>query len=794
MVNESSTGMSSKRKRDSDEPMSPTASDDASSSSCSPAGSDSTTNTVSESPRLSEGVAEADGLVHVRTDAAKAAWTKKMAIMQKKWHAKSYEHFFGEFKVTVNRPFTDNGTSNFIRYFKKCKPKSDSDEPRLEQTSLIPFVQGSMYTYGRLHMKQVEWAALCHHPYHMFEDRPYHDILRMMHADVKIPSADTVSRDVKDVYNIVKKRVAKLLQNAWGRIHIAQDGWAAPQKLSLLGLVAVWVIDGKLQVLTLDMIELHKSHTGVYLADVLCTSLREFGILDKLLSVPGDNASTNTKLLQVIKAPGRLPRSHIAGPETQVRCAGHIFDLANKVAKRGNEDSLLDDEADNPDWLDDDDDDELDKEEHALLEECTTSEKEAQDDADLDELLDTLDNLQQLEYEDGTFGRNAVMKIFKLGRRIFNNGAMQEDLSEKCKEVGIAIQKMIRAVVTHWLTHGTVLRHALILRPALDMLCDMPDWNKNRKKAISCFKLTRLEWQFIEQLRPMLMMLSVASERISSSGVPLLHEVIPLFDLLISKFEDIIIDTDLFPGVRAATIHGHAVLCKYYSKTDDSYMYRMSMIMHPAHKMSYFRNQKWEPEWIDRCYAIVHEIWNEHYKPSLVTRAPMTQASSESFDDIFPELSKRRRLNDDVDALEKYLSEPVIDDLDDPLHYWTSLLDECDSLGKVIQVTLKGALAQMALDFLSAPATSTDVERLFSHGGLNMMKHRHNLSAESTIDQTVLNSWTKCPGLLPEDEITQFFNDKSKRPNNSGARAKAVDGPSSSTAREVIQVDTDSID
>ncbi len=74
-------------------------------------------------------------------------------------------------------------------------------------------------------------------------------------------------------------------------------------------------------------------------------------------------------------------------------------------------------------------------------------------------------------------------------------------------------------------------------------------------------------------------MLSVASKWMSSSGVPLLHEVIPLFDLLISKFEDIIINTDLFPGVQAAAICGCAVLCKYYSKTDDSYMYCMSMSM-----------------------------------------------------------------------------------------------------------------------------------------------------------------------------------------------------------------------
>ncbi len=75
----------------------------------------------------------------------------------------------------------------------------------------------------------------------------------------------------------------------------------------------------------------------------------------------------------------------------------------------------------------------------------------------------------------------------------------------------------------------------------------------------------------------------------------------------------------------------------------------------------------------------------------------------EGFEDIFPELSKKRRQNNDVDALERYLSDPIVEDLDDPLHYWTSLLDECNTEGKVLCVMPKGALAQMALDFLSAP-------------------------------------------------------------------------------------------
>ncbi|PBL03910.1 hypothetical protein ARMGADRAFT_904602, partial [Armillaria gallica] len=90
------------------------------------------------------------------------------------------------------------------------------------------------------------------------------------------------------------------------------------------------------------------------------------------------------------------------------------------------------------------------------------------------------------------------------------------------------------------------------------------------------------------------------------------------------------------------------------------------------------------------------------------------------------------------DPLEKYLSTPPLEDINDPLHYWMNQLDKSDESGSVIWTTPQGALAQMALDFLSTPATSTNVEHLFSHDGLNVTKCRHNLSAESTIDQTVL--------------------------------------------------------
>ncbi len=76
----------------------------------------------------------------------------------------------------------------------------------------------------------------------------------------------------------------------------------------------------------------------------------------------------------------------------------------------------------------------------------------------------------------------------------------------------------------------------------------------------------------------------------------------------------------------------------------------------------------------------------------------------------------------------------------------------------------KKAFAQMCLDFLSAPASSTDVERAFSRGGLTVSKRRHALSDESTRAATILSSWASMPGLIPEEHILQVFRDKCKRP------------------------------
>lgn len=135
-----------------------------------------------------------------------------------------------------------------------------------------------------------------------------------------------------------------------------------------------------------------------------------------------------------------------------------------------------------------------------------------------------------------------------------------------------------------------------------------------------------------------------------------------------------------------------------------------------------------------------------------------------------------------MDPIDGWLSTPPLTNVDDGLGWWTAM-------------ELTGhPLSRMSLNFLSAPgmwspilieldliilgeiATSTDVERAFSRGGLTVSKMRHSLSDESTRAATVLSSWCEFPSAIPRDEIISTFKDKSKRPKGSGNIVLESDG------------------
>ena len=58
----------------------------------------------------------------------------------------------------------------------------------------------------------VRWVAESMRPFSIVEDRGFRCLMKMGRPEYYLPSRSTVSRDVKDVFTRVRKRIAKMLQ------------------------------------------------------------------------------------------------------------------------------------------------------------------------------------------------------------------------------------------------------------------------------------------------------------------------------------------------------------------------------------------------------------------------------------------------------------------------------------------------------------------------------------------------------------------------------------------------------
>ncbi|KAI6099144.1 hypothetical protein F5141DRAFT_985797, partial [Pisolithus sp. B1] len=95
---------------------------------------------------------------------------------------------------------------------------------------------------------------------------------------------------------------------------------------------------------------------------------------------------------------------------------------------------------------------------------------------------------------------------------------------------------------------------------------------------------------------------------------PNLVMVIPAMDYIDEVFMTGMLDEEWFDlSIHAAIRLTKKTLNKYYSLTDTSDLYHITMVLHPHHKLEYFRHAKWEADWIKTVSDLVHNTYETSY-------------------------------------------------------------------------------------------------------------------------------------------------------------------------------------
>ncbi|QRV96852.1 DNA polymerase [Ceratobasidium sp. AG-Ba] len=160
----------------------------------------------------------------------------------------------------------------------------------------------------------------------------------------------------------------------------------------------------------------------------------------------------------------------------------------------------------------------------------------------------------------------------------------------------------------------------------------------------------------------------------------------------------------------------------------------------------YLTLAEWPNNWIEDSVALTVKIYRKHYKPPSSIAAPTLASETSQFS--YLSYMSRMYLNladhgqSSTCPVQEFVNTPPVIEYGElnkpifrnPIQWWYN---------QRLSGNKWDGLMQMALDVLSTPAMSVDVERAFSYVGSIVSKCRHNLKPYSVQATSTLGSYLK---------------------------------------------------
>ncbi|KAG6904948.1 hypothetical protein DXG01_006070 [Tephrocybe rancida] len=267
------------------------------------------------------------------------------------------------------------------------------------------------------------------------------------------------------------------------------------------------------------------------------------------------------------------------------------------------------------------------------------------------------------------------------------------------------------------------------------------EFTEDRDNKVRNLELTSNEWDIVKELAKTLKPLEDAT-LLFSKGTPNLPYVIPVMDQIDSLFTTALCSPTLSPTLRAA-----------------------------IKSANYFKNAGWELDWIQTARTLVQDKFDRSYasfkqagsdqesrgqdgqnsdddKVQIVSRPSKTKlfiysqkkpAHNNIFNDLFTALPKTTAHTSVDNELALYLLTPA-ENIIDSVKWW------------YMHHNNYPCLHHMALDYLTIPATSVDVEHLFSGSHLLLTHMQNRLSTSTTCALLCLGSWSLM-GLVEKEDF-----------------------------------------
>lgn len=189
---------------------------------------------------------------------------------------------------------------------------------------------------------------------------------------------------------------------------------------------------------------------------------------------------------------------------------------------------------------------------------------------------------------------------------------------------------------------------------------------------------------------------------------------------------------------------GYDKLLKYFNKAERSPAYIAAVVLNPQLKWTVFMN--WKEEDQKSAEEALSCLWEDEYRSNTGLPQRITTPIHHSGNTYFQWLAECKTTDDDyeMDELEKYLQ------ADTPINIGNISAQEWWSESS--QRAKYPLLSKMAIDILSIPAMSAEVERVFSGAKTTISEGRWRLGIDTIEALQCLKSWFRA-GYYTKEEL-----------------------------------------
>ena len=565
--------------------------------------------------------------------------------------------------------------------------------------------------------KQItRWCIEEHVPFYKLDSSAFHNVLQSISSSIGkfIPSATTLSRWAREEYNIEKEKIKSLLRSALSKIHLSFDLWTSPNGYAIIAVVAHCVIQDSTgthnQALLLALKRMRYRHRGEDIAEVLIQVILDYS-LERLGVFIADNVESNDTAIKHTLAVIE-PQEYDWGARRS-RCIGHIINLAAKAFLFGQDIDAFEFDV-------------------------------GSDSKSVSFNLEQLKRSQSLWRRRGPVGKLHNVIVF------IRSSPQRKEAFKRVKIGDEAIDNLmpVQDNSTRWNSHYLSILRALKLHKRLDIFIDA--YNKD----IGSDSLSLSDWNHLKEIAQALKPFERVTQSLQSSAGHGHHgsvwEWLPTIEVLLKSMET---GRDQYKDTPIGVAYQNAwqKLQKYYQLSDKAHtIYVAATLFCPLARKYYF-DRNWTTNamelWKEQALKKVYDYWHKEYEPGH-QQSGLDKPDDTDINPIDIQLGFVGATEDNDQYTQYVEGQPL----------WTKSRSDTDLLGWWSTVG-PSTLRQMAYDLLSIPATSAEVERVFSSAKKLITPERNALTDDSIEVYEVLRNWWRHDIVLQSQEPRETQED-----------------------------------